>query len=146
MLSTIERVLFLKSADIFSAIAGEDLIPVESVAEEVSFQVGETFIRQGEPGDCLYVVVDGEASVEARGVGQVAVHGPRSVLGEMAILSGRPRSADCTAITDIIALRVDRNDFLDLLAERPPLALGVIKVLTQRLEEATQHLSKLGRS
>jgi len=146
MLSTIERVLFLKSADIFSAIAGEDLIPVASVAEEVSFQVGETFIRQGEPGDCLYVVVDGEASVEARGVGQIAVHGPRSVLGEMAILSGRPRSADCTAITDIIALRVDRNDFLDLLAERPPLALGVIKVLTQRLEEATQHLSKLGRS
>ena len=141
MLTTIERVLFLKSADIFSAIASEDLVPVATVAEEVSFQAGETFIRQGDHGDCLYVMVDGEASVVVRGAGQVAVRGPRSAMGEMALLSDRPRSADCIAITDITALRIDRDAFWELLTERPPLALGVIKVLVRRLDEATQKLS-----
>ncbi len=62
-------------------------------------------------------------------------------MGEMAILSERPRSADCVAITDITALRIDRDTFWELLAERPPLALGVIKVLVRRLDEATQRLS-----
>jgi CRP-like cAMP-binding protein len=146
MLSTIERVLFLKSADIFSVVAGEDLAPVAMVAQEVRFAAGETFIQQGEPGDCLYVIVDGEAGVMVGGKGQIAVRGPGSVLGEMAILADQPRSADCAAITDLLTLRVDRDDFLELLAERPPLALGVIKVLTGRLTEATQELSRTSQS
>ena len=140
MLSTIERVLFLKSADIFGAVAAEDLVPVARVAEEVSFAAGETFIRQGEPGECVYVIVDGEAGIVVSGVGQVAVRGPRSALGEMAILSDQPRTADCTAITEVTALVIARDDIWELLAERPPLALGVIKVLSQRLDEATKQL------
>lgn len=141
-LSTIERVLFLRSADIFSALTGEDLAPVAMVAQEVNIGAGELFIRRGESGECLYVIVDGEAGVVVPGVGQVAVHGPGSVLGEMAILAGAPRSVDCVASTDVLALRVDRDDFLELLTERPPLAVGVIKVLTRRLDEATRALSR----
>ncbi|MGI8828069.1 MAG: cyclic nucleotide-binding domain-containing protein [Chloroflexota bacterium] len=145
MLSTIERVLFLRSADIFSAVTGEDLAPLAMVAQEVRFEAGETFIRHGEAGDCLYVVVDGEVGVVVDGVGQVAVRGPGSVQGEMAILADRPRSVDCVAIDGVLALRVDRDDFLELLAERPTLALGVIKVLTQRLYQATEELSRARR-
>jgi CRP-like cAMP-binding protein len=146
MLSTIERILFLRSADIFSTVSGEDLVPVAMVAQEVRFTARERFIRQGEPGDCLYVIVDGEAGVILSGAGQVAVRGPGSVLGEMAILADQPRSADCVASSEVLALRVDRDDFLELLAERPPLALGIIKVLTRRLTEATQELSRASQS
>lgn len=141
MLSTLERVLFLKAADIFGAVSGEDLAPVAMVAQEVYFSAGETFIQQGESGDCLYVIVDGEARVVVRGVGQVATRGPRSVIGEMAIISGRPRTAQCVAITDITALKVDRDDFWELLGERPALALGVIKVLSERFDEAVRNMA-----
>jgi CRP-like cAMP-binding protein len=145
-LSTIERVLFLKGAELFDQIPGEDLVPVALVAQEVHFSAGETMIRQGEPGDCLYIIVDGEASIVIRGVGQVAVRQARNSLGEMGLLSRQPRSADCVAVTDVTALRIDQDDFWELLAEKPPLALGVIRALSQRLDEAVANLQKLSQS
>ena len=142
MLSTVERVLFLKVADIFSAVASEDLVPVAMIAQEVHFATGEAFIRQGDQDDCLYAIVDGDVGIVVRDVGQVAIRRSRSIVGEMALLSSRPRSTDCVALTEITALRIDRADFWELLAERPSLALGVITVLTQRLDEAVQNLSR----
>ncbi|UCH27611.1 MAG: Crp/Fnr family transcriptional regulator [Trueperaceae bacterium] len=143
MLSTIERVLFLKGADLFSNIDSEDLVPVAQVAEELHFEAGEAFIRQGELGDCLYLLVDGTVDIVIQGVGVVAQREPKSVIGEMAILSRQPRTADCIAKTDVTALKIGYHDFWELLAEKPPLALGVIKVLAQRLDEAVANLKKL---
>ncbi len=144
-LSTVERVLFLKSAELFNQIASEDLLPVALVAQEVHFNAGETLIRQGDLGDCLYIVVDGEASIHIPGVGAVATRRSKSSVGEMGIISRQPRSADCVAMTDLTALKIDHDDFWDLLAEKPPLALGVIKALSQRLDEAVANLRKLSQ-
>jgi CRP-like cAMP-binding protein len=143
-LSTIERVLFLKGAELFNQIASEDLAPVAMVAQEAHFSAGETLIRQGDPGDCLYIIVDGEASIVIRGVGEVAKRGAKSSIGEMGLISRQPRTADCVALTDLTALKIDQDDFWELLAEKPPLALGVIKALSQRLDEAVANLQKLG--
>ena len=145
-LSTIERILFLKSAELFNQIASEDLAPVALVAQEVHFNAGEALIRQGDPGDCLYVIVDGEASIVIRGVGQVATRHPRSSIGEMGIISRQPRSADCVALTDLTALKIDHDDFWELLAEKPPLALGVIRALSHRLDEAVANLQRLSQN
>lgn len=142
-LSTIERVLFLKSVGVFGVVSGEDLAPLAAVAQEVRFVVGNPVLVQGEFGDCLYIVVDGEVTVSA-GEGEIAVRGPGSVLGEMAVLSGRARSATCIARTDLFALRLSRDDFLEMLTERPALAIGVIEVLTNRLDEMTQKLAEAG--
>ncbi len=141
-LSTIERILFLKGAELFNQIVSEDLVPVALVAQEAHFTAGETLIRQGDPGDCLYIIVDGEASIHIRGVGAVATRAAKSSLGEMGLISRHPRSADCVALTDVTALRIDHDDFWELLAEKPPLALGVIKALSQRLDEAVANLQK----
>jgi len=142
-LSTIERIMFLKAAELFNQIISEDLVPVALVAQEVHFNSGETLIRQGDPGDCLYVIVDGEASINIRGVGAVATRKAKSSIGEMGIISRQPRTADCVALTDLTALRIDHDDFWELLAEKPPLALGVIRALSQRLDEAVANLQKL---
>jgi hypothetical protein len=142
-LPVIERVLFLKSADIFSQLSGEDLVPVAQCAQEVHFRAGETFIHQDEPGDCLYLVVDGEASIVVRGLGQIGTRGPKGAIGEMAIIWRRPRSADCIALTDIAALRIDFEDFWELMDERPALAQGVIKVLALRLDTAMENLQRV---
>lgn len=143
-LPTIERVLFLRSAELFSQLAGEDLLPLAQVAQEVHFQAGETFIRQNEAGSCLYVIVDGEASIVVRGFGQLGTRGPRGAIGEMAIIWQRPRSADCRALTDITALRIDHDDFWELMEERPALAKGVIRVLAQRLDHMMENLQHAG--
>lgn len=144
MLSTMERVLILRSADIFATVEGEDLAPLAMAAEEVRFAEGEALFREAEPGDSLHVLVNGDVSVEAEGAGRVAVRHPGTVIGEMSVLSGRPRSATCVAISELLTLRLRRDDFLEMLAERPALALAVIQVLTQRLDEAIQRPSPGG--
>jgi CRP-like cAMP-binding protein len=139
-LSTIERVLFLRGVELFVDVPGEVLLPVARLAQEVYFDAGDRFIRQGDVGDCLYIIVNGEASVMIQNVGEVARRGPRSIIGEMAIISRQPRSAHCDAQTDITALRVDHDDFWALLDEQPMLARGVINVLARRLDEAISNL------
>ncbi|HZS94328.1 MAG TPA: cyclic nucleotide-binding domain-containing protein [Chloroflexota bacterium] len=133
MLSTVERVLFLKSADIFGNIPTRDLVPVAAVADEVHFSPGELLIRYGDRADCLYIVLSGDVTVHPKGRNEVTV-GEGAVLGEMGILSGRPRSADCIAVGDVTALRIGRDEFWELLGEYPAVALGVIQVLVRRIE------------
>jgi|SRR5947209_20386087 len=146
MLSTMERVLFLRSVDMFSAIAGEDLAAVAMAAEEVRFRASEIVVEEGEPGEGLYVIVHGDVEVAVDGARRVAVRGAGSVIGEMAVLSGGPRLATCVALDEVLTLRLRRDDFQELLGERPALALGVIAVLMQRLDEATRRLAETQRS
>ena len=54
------------------------------------------------------------------------------VLGELAVLAQRPRSADCRAATPVIALRLDKDAFWELLDQRPELAVEVMRVLVDR--------------
>ena len=89
-LSTIERVLFLKGVELFGQIAGEDLVPVAAAAHEVSFHAGKRFIQQGDLGDCLYVLVAGEASIVIRGVGEVATRQPKSIARSSSGVGWRP--------------------------------------------------------
>lgn len=140
VLSTLEKVLFLKSIHLFNQIPGEQLVKVAQIAHEVEFAVGDAFIKQGEPGDCLYLVVEGEADVTLAGVGLVNHIQTKSVIGEMAILSGEPRSATCTVTAPLLALKIARLDFWMLLEERSEIALGVIKMLVQRLDLANRTL------
>jgi CRP/FNR family cyclic AMP-dependent transcriptional regulator len=63
MLSTVEKVLFLKSVDLFSKITGEDLNQVAGIAEEVNFEQDELIFQEGEMGDSLYLIVDGSVVV-----------------------------------------------------------------------------------
>jgi len=137
-LSTIERVLFLKRAGIFNQISGRDLVAVAEVAKEVHFPTDTTFIQQGDIGTCLYLIVAGEASVRVQGVGEVAVSKTNDLIGEMAIISRQPRSADCVAISNLTLLQIDYDDFWRLLAGKPNIAIGIIRVLSGRLS-STMH-------
>lgn len=138
ILSTIERVLLLKGMDLFSRLASQDLLAIANVALEVHLDAGEIFIKKGEPGDCLYLLVDGEASVVVPEVGQVAVRRAPTSIGEMALITHQPRTADCVALTDITALRIDRYDFSNLLVDQPSVAVGIMTLLAQRLSEALE--------
>ncbi|MCP3958801.1 MAG: cyclic nucleotide-binding domain-containing protein [bacterium] len=137
-LTTLEIVLFLKSIELFSRIPDEDLVWISEMTEEVRFGAGETFIAEGDAGDCLYVIVAGEASAEVEGVGQVNTMGPREVVGEMAILSNIPRTASCIATSPVTALRIDRSHFLELLRDRSEIAISVIRVLVERLDRISR--------
>ena len=141
-LTTLEKVLVLKSVPLLKAIPGEEIAAVAQIADVVDFPAGTTFIRQGEPGDCLYVIVSGDVDVQVEGAGTIATMGAHSVVGEMAVLARIPRTASCQARSDVLALQIDREDFWDLMRDQVEIAFGVIRELIARLEESHEQLAR----
>ncbi len=135
MLSTVEKVLFLKSIDLFSQIPGEDLAQVAIIATEETREQGEEIFAAGEDGDALYLVLDGKVRVH-REDRVIAELGERECFGEMAILDASPRSASVTSLEESHLLKISREDFQEILTEKPEIAMGIIKVLTGRLRNA----------
>lgn len=140
MLSTVEKVLFLKSVDLFTRINGEDLAQVASIAQEVAFEQGELIIQEGEMGDSMFLIIEGKVNVH-RMAQQIAELGEREAFGEMAILDHEPRSASVSALSDATCLKIEREDFYELMSEKPEIAHGIIRVLTHRLREVNTRLS-----
>ena len=130
-LSVLEKVFFLKSVPFFQSLPGEEIAEIVPIVDEIEFSGGETFIRRGEEGNCLYIIVDGEVTTSL-GDGRERVLTSREFIGELAVLGERPRSADCRATTDVVALRIDRDAFWQLLDDRPGIAIEVMKVLVSR--------------
>ncbi|MBI2377586.1 MAG: cyclic nucleotide-binding domain-containing protein [Deltaproteobacteria bacterium] len=132
MISTLERVLFLKSIDLFRDMDGEELVRVAQIAAEVTFEPGAVLMSEGEIGDSLYLLAAGRVAVE-KGKAKVAEIGARECVGELAMLDSEPRSATVRAIEPVLALKISRDEFCSLLDESGEIARGVIKVLTRRL-------------
>lgn len=135
MLSTVEKVLFLKSIDLFSQIPGEDLAQIALISNEEGRDPGDEVFAEGEAGDALYLVVDGKVRVHKQDR-MIAELGERECFGEMAILDAAPRSATVTAVSETNLLKITREDFQEIMSEKPEIAMGIIKVLTRRLRDA----------
>ena len=139
MITTAEKVLFLKGLELFATVPSEDLVELAGITAELAVDEEDEVFREGDRGDALYLVVEGTVRV-SRGGRTLATMGEREVFGEMALLDPAPRSATATAATSVTLLRVAREDFADLLRERPEVAAGVLRVLTRRLRAANDRL------
>ncbi len=136
MISTVEKVLFLKSIDLFSQIPGEDLARVALIAEEIELEPNEVLMTEGELGASMYLIVDGRVRV-FKGERTIVELGSRECVGEMAILDSEPRSATVRTLSAVRALKIEREDFYELMIEKHEIAQGIIKVLTRRLRNTT---------
>ena len=130
-LSPLEKVFFLKGVPLFEQIPGEDIVGMVPIIHEVEIQKGDTFIKKGEEGDCLYIVVAGEVMVQSEEFSEVLVRS-REVIGERSVLTEQPRSADCQARTDVVALRIDKSDFWRLMEEQPKISIEILKEVVAR--------------
>lgn len=143
MYSTIEKILFLKSAPVFERVTGEDLAPLARVAEVEIYSPGQAIMKEGEIGDALFVVIRGEVTISHSGR-TLATLGPGDAIGEMAVLDNVPRSATAVAETEVEALRIGSEEFYEILHEQVEIAEGVIRMLCARLRAADARLA--GRS
>ena len=142
MLLTIEKVIILKSVDIFAETPDDVLAEIAMLLEEVEIPAGETIFKKGDIGDSMYILVSGEMEVRADGGGLDAL-GPRDVFGEMALLDAEPRLASITALEDTLLLRLDQEPFYELMDERIEVARGIIRVLLQRLRARVGDVDEL---
>ena len=110
MLTTLEKTILLKSVPLFNDIAAEELSRVAQIADEQTFKARAAICRDGDNGDCRYVIVSGSVQIQKRGL-ELAVLTRAHCFGEMAILYSSPRSADAIALDDTAVLRVDLSNF-----------------------------------
>ncbi len=125
----------LADVPIFSDLPNRHLKKVASAGRMMRFQEGSTIIRTGTPGDALYVVVDGEALVQRRGLPPVTL-GAGSFFGEMALFDDSPRSATVVAKESAMCLVITRARLHKLLKSDPAISLGLLKELARRLRVA----------
>jgi len=97
-----------------------------------SLPAGTTVFREGDLGDEMYGVVEGQIVLRNEH-GVVATLGPDDVFGEMAIVDSTPRMATAIAATDSVLAVIDRHRFLFLVQETPMFALQVMSAMADRL-------------
>jgi CRP-like cAMP-binding protein len=110
------------------------------------YQAGEIVTRQGDVGDCMYVVQDGEVEilVEENGVEVVLRTARRNeVLGEMAIFERQPRSATIRAKGRSRILTLDKRNFLRRINEDPSLAFRMIETMSRRVRDLSHEVVEL---
>lgn len=133
----------LRSVPIFAGIEPSRLKLIAFTADSIAYRAGQVLVRQGQPGDAAYVLVEGEAEVSvetASGDYVVATLGAGDVVGEISILCDSPRTATVTASTDVSALRVRKDSFLQLLRQFPEIAVEVMRTLAERLTHSNEEL------
>jgi ATP/ADP translocase len=140
MFTTLEKTILLKSVGLFKEISAEDLSYVAGIAEETEVAAGTLIFREGDYGDCLYIIIGGSVRIH-KGERELAVLGRLQSLGEMAVLDGSPRSASATALEDTTMIKVDREQFLDVMRSSPEIMQGIIRLLLARLRQANEKLS-----
>jgi small-conductance mechanosensitive channel/CRP-like cAMP-binding protein len=142
----------LSRVDLFDHLADGDREKLASRLQFAPFTRGEAMCRQGDPGDCLYLISDGEAAVRVAVNGvetEVARLGAGRFFGEMSLMTGEARSATVLALGDVKTYRLDKAAFQDVLHERPALAEEMAEVLARRrteLSAARENLDAAGRA
>jgi CRP/FNR family transcriptional regulator, cyclic AMP receptor protein len=103
-----------------------------------SFSAGDSIFKEGDPGDCLFVIVEGTVEIHANG-GVVDRLGAGDIFGEMALIDSRPRSAAALAATDCKLAAIGEKRFLRLVEQTPKFALQIMRVMTERLRRPGRH-------
>jgi CRP-like cAMP-binding protein len=110
------------------------------------YQDGQVIVRQGEVGDCMYVIQEGQVEVVTDEDGtevRLAVLGERDFFGEMAIFGREVRMATVRALGPVRVLTVDKKTFLRRIHKDPSLAYHIVQTLSQRIRELDAEVARL---
>lgn len=142
MLSTIEKVLVLKTVNLFENIPDHVLATIAEIVAELEYPAGQTIIHKGEVGDSMYVIVSGKVRAHD---GNVVFNylEERDVFGELAVLDTEPRTASITAEVNTTVFRLQQADFYTVMADYPQVSQSVIRVILGYLRARVRDVSEL---
>ena len=109
-----------------------------SPANKKQFSKGEALIREGERGECAYIIDSGNVEILVHRAGQmiqISTRGPGSLIGEMAMIDDKPRTATVRALDDCTVLEITRDDFNHRVDSADPVLKMVIRVITSRYRD-----------
>lgn len=147
-LDILENILFLKKNSLFNSMNTRELKAVAAICHSHHFTKNETVVTQGEVGDTMYLIKEGEVSVMSVQDGEpveLAVLSTGESFGEMAMFDAEMRSATVIAKKECTLLSINSSDITDLLQIYPEIAIAVIKTLVKRLRGTIGQIRDLSR-
>lgn len=135
-----EKVLLLKSSDIFNEINTEDLRFVADALEQEQYFSGDHIFEKNDRGEYMYLVIEGEVGIalEKNSNEYVATMSSGECFGEMNLLDDLPRSASAVVVKDATLLKLSRARLRGLIMSYPELGLGMLKSLSLKLRETSK--------
>src|SRR5262249_12251301 len=129
----LEKVFFLEDVEMFAGCEVDDLVALSAIARVRTYRQGDASFVEGGPRDALFVILEGKVRFD-KGGSVVLALGARDAFGETSLLDGRPRPVRALAEAPVVrVLHVDRQDFLDLVSDRPELLKGIFAAVTSHL-------------
>ena len=137
----------LMSTPLFSALDPEAAAALRASMVELRARKGDVIFVEGEPGDRLYIVVEGKVVLgQAAPDGRetlLAVQGPGEMFGELSLFDPGIRTSTATALTDAVVLGLGREALRPWLTGRPEVAEALLQALAQRLRRTNEAMSDL---
>lgn len=131
-LSTLDRALRLKKVELFQNLETETLALIASIAEQIDIAEGESLCDEGRPQLALFLVLEGKFDM-LRGSARLFSIGVGETIGNWALFDDQPSLVSSTASEAATVLRIDREDFYDLLADNPEITRTMFQALFQRV-------------
>jgi CRP/FNR family cyclic AMP-dependent transcriptional regulator len=131
MLTIVDKVLCLQNVDIFNRTTTEDLAYIGSIATELQLPEGTTIFKQDEPADSMYVIVSGRVKLHKNGQ-EILIAGEKEAFGTWALVDTEPYIMTATALEDVHLLKIEQDEFYDLLADHAEITQSIFRALVQR--------------
>jgi CRP-like cAMP-binding protein len=126
------REALLSQVDLFRGFDATERADLSSRMRPRAIAAGQAVVRQGDPGECLYVLAEGILDVEAIRAARAPLRdriAPGEVFGEISLLTGQQRTATVTAALDSLVYEIHREDLDPILRRRPEIAEGLATVM-----------------
>jgi len=139
MNSCSDKMMCLSKTELFKSLSPEELQKLESRLKERVYPPNTAIVREGAPGDAMFIIKDGKVDVKKReqstGIDMtIASLGGGACFGEMALLTGNPRSATVMATMATSVFVLEKKDFEALLRENPTISMSLNKIVAERVE------------
>ena len=127
---------------LFEGMPAANLLPIAEACQSVRFRGGETIFRQSDPGDALFVLLEGYVDILRDGA-VINTLAPGECFGEIAVLGETTRTASAVAVGEVRTLTLDAPRFRKIVRESGEIGLAVIQALNSRLRVATRREAAL---
>lgn len=131
-LTTLEKAIRLQKVELFGDLETDSLALAASIAAQVECPPRTVLFKENGSADALYVVLEGRVQL-TRGAREIFSVGPGETLGNWALFDDQPSVATATCVQPTALLKIEREDFFDLLADHAEMTQKMFKALVKRV-------------
>lgn len=137
-MNSAKKISYLKKAEIFDALEESYFAKLAEITGEEDFKEGDMLFNAGDPGDAMYIIVDGNVNIYVKSDGeeQVMATLDKGVMGEFSIFTDQTRNAFAACASETLqVLIIKKDEFLQLAKTYPDILIQVIQVLIRKIDK-----------